>query len=497
MRKKLFALTLTVLMFLSICIPVSAKSVDELYIEAFQAVSECQKNKTQISVNKAREKINLLFKTGAEWAVGEFSKQVDQIQHPILVKIVDGISLNNKLPRQESINEIRNIIKDLPVVDWKNSYSSALDKCQQKLLNSLATAYEKLEKNKTQENKESCLNIIKELKISIDNNIINFAKSYEDKINNIIIVVQGDLKVHYIDVGQADSILIQQGKHSMLIDAGNNDDSTLVRDYIKKQGITTLDYVIGTHPHEDHIGGLDYVINAFNIGSIYMPKKTATTKTYKDVLSAIKAKGMGITEPKVGQTLQLGEAKITILGPSKIYDDANNCSIVLRLDFGANSFLFTGDAEEIAEKDMINANLNLKADVLKVGHHGSYTSSSSEFLNKVNPQYAVISVGKDNQYGHPHENILNRYKSLGCKIYRTDLNGTIIITSNGKEIKCITEKVENNNSNTKLTYIGNTKTKKYHLDTCRSLPDLENRTYFNTKEEAQAAGYVPCKLCNP
>ena len=259
----------------------------------------------------------------------------------------------------------------------------------------------------------------------------NKETSNESQIN----VVQGELKVHYIDVGQADSILIQQGKNSMLIDAGNNDDSTLVRDYIKKQGITTLDYVIGTHPHEDHIGGLDYVINAFNIGSIYMPKKTATTKTYKDVLSAIKSKGLSITEPKVGQTLQLGEAKLTIMGPFTIYDDANNCSIVVKVEFGQNSFLFTGDAEGTSEMAMVSANLNLKSDVLKIGHHGSKTSTVAEFLNKVNPQYAVISVGKNNDYKHPTEGVMNRLKNKNIKVYRTDEQGTIIATSNGKEIK--------------------------------------------------------------
>lgn len=361
-------------------------------------------------------------------------------------------------------------------------------------------------------------------------NVANNTTEIKDQTKNS--VVQGELKVHYIDVGQADSILIQQGNHSMLIDAGNNDDSTLVRDYIKKQGITTLDYVIGTHPHEDHIGGLDYVINAFNIGSIYMPKKTATTKTYKDVLNAVKAKGLGITEPKVGQTLQLGEAKLTIMGPFTIYDDANNCSIVVKVEFGQNSFLFTGDAEGTAEMAMVNANLNLKSDVLKVGHHGSKTSTVAEFLNKVNPQYAVISVGKNNEYKHPTEGVMNRIKNKNIKVYRTDEQGTIIATSNGKDIKFnkspgsykayegTAGDTQSNNStstgNGNKTQTSNTSTtnntskpvanqgkkvwlsatgEKYHsINNCGKMNP--NKARQVTLEEAKNNGKEPCSKCN-
>ena len=247
--------------------------------------------------------------------------------------------------------------------------------------------------------------------------------------------VTGTLKVSYIDVGQADSILIQQGTSSMLIDAGNNEDSSTVKNYISKQGITKLDYIIVTHPHEDHIGGMDYIINSFKIGKIYMPKATSNTKSFRDVVSAIKAKGMKVTVPTVGETFKIGKATATILAPnSSGYNDLNNTSIVIRLAFGNNSFLFDGDAEDVSENEMLSKGLNVSADVLKVGHHGSNSSTTEAFLDKVNPKYAIISVGKGNSYGHPHKSTMDRLKAKGIKVFRTDENGTIIATSDGKNI---------------------------------------------------------------
>ncbi|CAM2847416.1 ComEC/Rec2 family competence protein [Hathewaya histolytica] len=244
-----------------------------------------------------------------------------------------------------------------------------------------------------------------------------------------------ELKVHYINVGQGDSILIQQGDKSMLIDAGNNGDSELVKSYIEKQGVTTLDYVIGTHLHEDHIGGLDYVINSFKIGNIFMPKKTATTKTLESILNAVKNKGLTIKQPQVNESFQLGNAKFTVLAPKQIYDNENDCSIVIKLTYEKNSFLFTGDAEGTSEMDMIKGRLDLKADVLKVGYHGSKTSTAANFLRKVNPKYAVISVGKNNKYRHPNQGVMNTLKYKDIKVYRTDENGTVVAISNGKDIK--------------------------------------------------------------
>lgn len=247
--------------------------------------------------------------------------------------------------------------------------------------------------------------------------------------------VSGQLKIHFINVGQADSILIQQGSSSMLIDAGNNEDAATVKNYIAQQGITQLDYVIGTHPHEDHVGGLDYVINSFKIGKIYMPKVTTTTQTFQDVITAIKNKGMQITTPIPGSSFKLGEATCTILAPnSSSYEDLNNYSIVIKITFGSNSFLFDGDAGAVSEMEMVNKWYDLKSDLLKVGHHGSITATCANFLSAVSPKYAVISVGTGNSYGHPAQSTMDRLKAANTKVYRTDENGTIILTSNGSDI---------------------------------------------------------------
>ncbi|MCF0149609.1 MAG: lamin tail domain-containing protein, partial [Clostridium sp.] len=189
------------------------------------------------------------------------------------------------------------------------------------------------------------------------------------------------------------------------------------------------------HPHEDHIGGLDDVINNFSIGKVIMPKATTTTKTYEDVLTAIRNKGLTITLPKTGDKYSIGGATFTILAPnSESYDSLNNYSVVVKLTYLNNSFLFTGDAETLSENEMINKGLDLKADVLKVGHHGSSTSTSQGFLDRVNPKYAVVSVGKDNSYGHPNKTVMDRLQSKNINIYRTDESGTIIATSNGNNI---------------------------------------------------------------
>ena len=259
-------------------------------------------------------------------------------------------------------------------------------------------------------------------------------KENTTSVSNDKKAVTGTIKVSYIDVGQADSILLQQGSSSMLIDAGNNADSEQVKSYISNQGITKLDFIVGTHPHEDHLGGLDYIINSFEVGKIYMPKRTATTKTFKDVVNAIKSKGLRVTAPVPGQSFKLGGATCTILAPNGSgYENVNNESIVIKVTFGNNSFLFTGDAEDVSEKEMLSKGYDLKADVLKIGHHGSSSSTTQGFLNKVSPKYAVVSVGK-NSYGHPNKENMDRLKAKNISVYRTDECGTIVATSNGTNI---------------------------------------------------------------
>lgn len=246
-----------------------------------------------------------------------------------------------------------------------------------------------------------------------------------------------NLRVYFIDVGQADSILVMNGNESMLIDAGNNDDGKDVVKFIKEKGIEKLNYLIGTHPHEDHIGGLDNVIKDFEIENIFMPKIDTTTKTFEDVLDAISAKKLKVTAPVKGQKFKVGEAECEVMTDTILDKESLNLSsIVIRLQFGNNSFLFTGDAETKNE----NTRQWPKTDVLKVGHHGSNTSSSESFLKQVSPQYAIIMAGKDNTYGLPKARILDRLKSVNAKIYRTDENGTIEMVSDGNEIITNTEK---------------------------------------------------------
>jgi|GEM_PF-221140 len=248
--------------------------------------------------------------------------------------------------------------------------------------------------------------------------------------------VLSELRVHFIDVGQADSILIEDGSHAMLIDAGNNADSELVVEYIRKQGIEKLSYVIGTHPHEDHIGGLDAVIRNFHIEKVMMPNAEHTSKTYEDVLLAIQEKGLKISLPVPGSEFKLGDGTVKVLAPNgEDNRNLNNASIVLKLQYGDSSFLFTGDAEKESEEEMIAKGFDLKADVLKIGHHGSSTSTSTEFLDKVKPSYAVIMVGKGNDYNHPHKETMELLKERKIPVFRTDECGTIVAKSNGKTIE--------------------------------------------------------------
>lgn len=243
------------------------------------------------------------------------------------------------------------------------------------------------------------------------------------------------LYVHFVDVGQADCILIKfPGGESMLIDAGNNSDGDKVCKYIENQGVEKIDYLVLTHPHADHIGGMDDVLRNFEIGSIYMPRATANTATYEDVLHQIKEKKMKISAAKEGVIICEGEVKAEILSPCRdYYEELNDYSVVIRITYGDNSFLFTGDAEALVERDLLEK-YNLKTDVLKVGHHGSNTSSTLDFIKSVNPQIAVISVGKDNDYGHPSGKVIKRLEKNGATIYRTDKCGDIILYSDGRNV---------------------------------------------------------------
>lgn len=338
---------------------------------------------------------------------------------------------------------------------------------------------------------------------------------------------EGTLEVHYIDVGQGDATLIKCGSHAMLIDGGNNNKGTTVQLYLKKQGVESLDYVIGTHPDADHIGGLDVIVYKYNCEKVIMPDYEKDTKTYQELVDVIHDKNMKITYPVVGEQYALGEAKFTIIAPnSNSYGgNANDYSVAILLEYGKNRFLFTGDAEEASEAEMLTNGIDISADVYKVAHHGSRSASTQEFLNAVHPKYAVISCGEGNSYGHPHAEVLNRLRSMGVEVFRTDEQGSIIASSDGENItwNCSAtdswqsgeqtesdrENSEDENSGNAIsdavtseqtTYVLNTNTKKFHRETCGSVSQIKEENFQKvqtSREELEQSGYSPCKNCNP
>lgn len=243
------------------------------------------------------------------------------------------------------------------------------------------------------------------------------------------------LKVHFIDVGQADCILIESDGKYMLVDGGNNNDKSLILNYLKDVGVDQFEYVVATHPHEDHIGSLDSVLDEYEAKTIYAPKVEHTSKTYLDFLEAVANQGKKLKEPEPGTEIKLGECSITFLAPNKDYgNDLNNWSIGLKITNGVHTFVMCGDAEKSAETDIVSTGIDLKADVLKLGHHGSSTSTTDTFLQSVSPEYAVISCEINNSYGHPHKETLEKLEQNDIKFFRTDDQGTIIATSDGDDL---------------------------------------------------------------
>ncbi len=255
----------------------------------------------------------------------------------------------------------------------------------------------------------------------------------------------GSCSVYFIDVGQGDSTLISSGSVNVLIDAGENNRGDDVLLKLSELGISKLDYVIGTHSHSDHIGGLDTVLSGIEVENIILsdlPEKLIpTTKTYTDLLEAIVENDVNLIPAEAGDSFKIGEGVLRILGPVKdTYKEPNNWSIITKFEFGETSFLFTGDAEALPERDLLKSGADVNVDVLKVSHHGSDTSSCDEFLRAVSPKYAVIEVGAGNKYGHPMAETLTRLQNLGTEIYRTDLDGCITAMTDGIDIVITTEK---------------------------------------------------------
>lgn len=243
------------------------------------------------------------------------------------------------------------------------------------------------------------------------------------------------LEVHFLDVGQADCTFITDGEHNLLIDAGTDDQGTKIQAYLTKRGVDKLDYLILTHPDSDHIGSADVIITKFPCDKIFISGKNGTTKTAARVEEALAYRNYKPVVPTLGDIYPFGDASITILGPDGEYEDTNDSSVCFRLDYGDTSFLFTGDASEKAEEDMVARwGNNLHVTVYKAGHHGSTHSSNEGFMDLVDPEYAVISCGEGNSYGHPHARVLNLLRENGIKTFRTDEQGTIVATSNGNTI---------------------------------------------------------------
>lgn len=315
----------------------------------------------------------------------------------------------------------------------------------------------------------------------------------------------GEFTIDFIDVGQAKSILVQSGNETMLIDAGNRGDGDLVCDYLHAEGITALDYVVCTHAHEDHGGGLADVLNEFTVTQdVFAPSLSSDAIFYQDFLTECAEQHKTPRHPALGATLSFGESTIQFFGPA-IADttDLNNSSIVMKITYEDTSFLITGDAETVSEQEMLDLGFDLSADVLDVGHHGSNTSTSYVFLREIMPEFAVISCGADNEYGHPHEEVTSRLHDAGVVTYRTDVHGTVRVVSNGKALAFYTSTnadivLPEKPSNPPLTtYIGNLNSKKFHLPTCGSLPAEHNRIYFASRAIAINEGYSPCGTCKP
>jgi competence protein ComEC len=336
----------------------------------------------------------------------------------------------------------------------------------------------------------------------------------------------GTLEVHFIDIGQGDATLLIQGEHAMLIDAGNQNKGTAVQSYLKKQGIKKLDYVIGTHPDADHIGGLDVVLYKFDCETIFLPDYRKDTKACEEVDAALKEKRYTATQPKVGSEYAFGDATFTVLAPTKgEKSDVNDYSIAIRMTYGKTSFLFTGDAGEESEEEMLESAKTLKSQVYKVSHHGSRTATSEDFLERVNPTYAVISCGEGNSYGHPHAEVMNRLRENGVKVFRTDEQGTVVATSNGKKISWNTSPDESwktgeakgtssdlestkkatsttassrSTAKTEGSYVLNTNTKKIHLATCSSVENMAKKNKEVTSDSLSTLlekGYTTCQRC--
>lgn len=363
---------------------------------------------------------------------------------------------------------------------------------------------------------------------------VNTQNVYVDAEN-----IENTLQVHFIDVGQGDSILLRQNGDAMLIDAGERGKGNEVVEYCKREGISELKYVLGTHMHEDHIGGISEVIDNMQVDNVILTKSDYSTDVCKNMINVIRKKNVNEIYPDAGDTFSLGNADILVTAPNRNdYKDENNNSIILRVTYGDVSYLFCGDAEIESEYDMAENGMDISAQVIKIGHHGSDTSTSQMLLNVVNPVYAVISVGKDNDYGHPTSQVISRLEEYGIQYFRTDMEGTIVSVTDGKNIMWSSmsgektdygsvdynktdygsvnynntdyssldyittdnDTTDNDNKDITYDYVVNKNTKKFHKPDCELADDILDKNkenYSGDRENLIKEGYAPCKKCNP
>lgn len=256
------------------------------------------------------------------------------------------------------------------------------------------------------------------------------------------VLPEGVLEVHFIDVGQGDAILISTASQKILVDGGERGNTVL--NYLRQEGVNKLDLVVGTHPHSDHIGGLVNVLQEVAVTEVMDPGVPHTSRLFEEYLALIDEKGIKFTVARAGAARHFEDGLVLqVLHPGEpLSSSLNNTSIVLKVIFGQVSFLLTGDAEEAAERELLERGHNLRSTVLKVAHHGSETSSTPDFIGAVRPQVAVITVGENNSYGHPDAAVLELLQEYGAAIYRTDRHGTVVVITNGETVEIVTEKEE-------------------------------------------------------
>ncbi len=328
-----------------------------------------------------------------------------------------------------------------------------------------------------------------------------------------------DFEIVFLDVGEGDAIYIRCGKESMLVDGGSPEYSQHIYSFLKNREITDLKYVVCTHAHDDHVGGLAAALNYAKGERFFCPSEVGESRAFDSFLKYVDQQGGTIEHPQVGDVWKLGDADITVIGPIHVgAENLNNDSIVLKIVYGVTTFILTGDAEIIEEDEILAYNKNLKCDVLKVGHHGSDTSTSDEWVNALSPKNAVISVGIDNTYGHPKQSVLDRLQAAGTVIYRTDLQGDIVCRSNGVTLKFEVNGETANDNRMNQTrevpvavpgmqvhengnlYILNTRSHRFHYENCegvRSMSENNKEESYLSRDELIEMGYEPCQICNP